>query len=86
METLIEALTHVNWKIESDTVQGCWNEIQNELITIVDMIIPCQKFKNNSSAALKTLPLEIKNLINRRKRLLAKPKRGLISLPRQLSK
>ena len=74
-DLLLHQLTQVDWSVKSDGVQGCWNEIENKLIKIVDNIAPHQEFKNNSCLKSKTTPHEIKYLINRRKNLLLKLKR-----------
>ena len=66
---LLDMLGNVTWNLEGDSVQDCWNDFENKLITIVDDIVPLTEFSNNTEAKLK-IPPEIKNVINTRKRLL----------------
>ena len=77
-EQLIINLRSIDWTIKSDDVQGCWNEIENKLINVIDDddIAPLEKFKNNSSIKTIKTPRDIKNLINRRRNLLAKIKKS----------
>jgi hypothetical protein len=42
---LIHLLNWVDWMIQSDTVQGCLNYIENKLIKIVDNIPKLQELK-----------------------------------------
>ena len=73
-EKLLQALMSEDWLLHSDDVQGCWNEMENKLIKIVDKLAPLQEFKNNSCTRVRMTPPVIKHLINRRKKLLAKLK------------
>jgi hypothetical protein len=61
-DNFIKLLNRVDWLIQRDTVQGCWNEIEKKYIKIVDKIAPLQKFKNNSCIESKTTPSEIKKI------------------------
>jgi hypothetical protein len=62
-------LGNITWNLEGDSVQDCWNEFDNKLISIEDDIDPLTEFSNNTVIKLKT-PAEIKKFINTRKRLL----------------
>ena len=68
-DTLCNLLQEENWSIEDDSIQGAWNTFENKLINIVDTLIPYRMFFNNTTSKIQ-LPLEIKNKMNRRKRLL----------------
>jgi hypothetical protein len=48
-ELLLEELREVDWNIASDGVQGCWNEIENILIKIVDKLA---RYKNSKTTPL----------------------------------
>jgi hypothetical protein len=71
-DALIHELNQVDWEIQSDMVQGSWDEIKNKLVAIVDKLAPLQEFKNNSCAKSRIIQADIKNLTIERKRLLAK--------------
>ena len=64
-------LGKVDWQLRSDSVQDCWNEFESKLVEVVDKIVPLTEFINNTFAKSK-IPPEIKNLMNKRKRLLFK--------------
>jgi hypothetical protein len=72
---LLNMLGNVNWNLQGDLVQDCWNELENKLISIVDDIVPLTEFSSNTMFKLK-IPTEIKNLINIRKRLLKRFKQN----------
>ena len=44
-QALVERLTEENW--DSDSVQSHWNDLENQLIEIVDELVPYAKHKNN---------------------------------------
>ena len=65
-------LSEVNWDIQDDTVQGFWNTFENNILGVIDRLIPMSK---ESSNGFKTdLPQIIKSKINRRRYLLKKSK------------
>ena len=43
---LCERLARINWNFESDLVQDFWNELESQLITVVDELIPIVEFTN----------------------------------------
>ena len=47
-QALVERLAKKNWDSDSDSVQSYWNEFENQLIEIVDELVPYAKHKNNS--------------------------------------
>jgi hypothetical protein len=71
-ESLLHSLSQEDWNLQSDNVQGCWNKMENKIIRIVDQLAPLQDFKNNSCTSSRIVPPSIKNLINQRKKLLAR--------------
>jgi hypothetical protein len=68
-------LGNVTWNLEGDSVQDCWNEFENKLISINDYIVPLTEFSDNTIIKLKTAP-EITNFKNIWKRLLKKSKQN----------
>ena len=67
-EWLNDELKKVDWNINIDDVQQYWNAFENELIKIVDRIVPLVDYSNN---IVKLKPhRSIKNKINKRNRLL----------------
>ena len=65
-------LSEVNWDIQDDTVQGFWNTFENNILDVIDQLIPMSKESLNG---FKTdLPQIIKSKINRRRYLLKKSK------------
>ena len=62
-------LAQERWEICDDTVQNCWNDIENKLIVIVDRLAPMVEFHNNSIRK-NPPPRTIQRKINCRKRLL----------------
>ena len=74
-DKLIVMLTNKNWTFESDSVQGYWNEIENQLAGIIDTLAPIGEFINNSSAKSCSKPDFIRKMLNRRKGLLNKLKK-----------
>jgi hypothetical protein len=75
-EKLIEMLKNKNWAFESDSVQGYWNEIENQLAGIIDTLAPVEEFTNNSSTKSLSTPDFIRKMQNRRKGLLKKNQKG----------
>ena len=39
-ESLNEKLKIINWKIEDENVQDYWNNFENKLISVVDLLVP----------------------------------------------
>ena len=75
-ETLTRCLKEINWGLTSDSVQGCWDEFENKLIRVVDVVAPLVEFVNDSCVKSVSTPAHIKTLLNRRKRLLLKKKKS----------
>ena len=73
---LVSMMSLLNWEIESDSVQDCWNEIENKLVNIIDILAPIEEFANESSVKSSKTPIFIKKLMNRRKHLLSRLKKG----------
>ena len=71
-ERLIYMLSAEDWDIMDDTVQGYWNSFEHKLINIVDSLIPMSLESNNEKNM--TVAPRMKNLINRRKRMVKKMK------------
>ena len=71
-ESLCNELSLIDWKIDTDGVQGFWNVFENQLINVVDKLVPTTKFVNNTIK--EPIPSVIKNKINIRNRLLKKRK------------
>jgi hypothetical protein len=44
---LCEKLSHVNWQAETGDVQSCWNNIENNILVVIDNLIPICSFNNN---------------------------------------
>ena len=68
---LCHLLREEDWSIQSDTVQGTWNIIENKIVKIVDKLAPEVTFVNNTMIKQKIDPA-IKVKINKRKKLLRK--------------
>jgi hypothetical protein len=51
-EQLIVNLRCIDWTIKSEDVQGCWNEIENKLIKVVDSIALLQELKKTPVSKL----------------------------------
>ena len=75
-ESLVRGLKGINWDLVSDTVQGCWDEFENKLVRVVDVVAPLVEFVNESCLKSVKTPPHIKTLLNRRKRLLLKKKKS----------
>ena len=67
-EALNEKLRSVDWNINIDNVQEFWNVFENNLIRVVDEIVPLTDFVGN--VVKSNIPKNIKNKINKRNRLL----------------
>ena len=68
--SLLEELSKLDFNIETDDVQSTWNNFENLLLPIVDLLAPLTEFSNNSAIkSLKPSPT-IKRKLNLRKRLL----------------
>ena len=72
---LCDMLRQEDWNIESDSVQGTWNIIENKIVKIVDKIVPMVTFVNNSKIKQKMDPA-IRTKINKRKKLLMQQKKS----------
>ena len=46
-ELLCTKLHQLDWEFKSDSVQDFWNEFENQLINLVDEIVPLVSFNNN---------------------------------------
>ncbi len=66
---LCEKLSNVNWQTDTGDVQSCWNNIENNILEVIDNLIPICSF-NNNVITKQSLPPWMKNKINLRKRLL----------------
>ena len=66
---LCENLNLVDWTCNANSVQGCWNDFENKLLGVVDVMIPLTYYSDKFTSK-HTLPSEIKNKCNLRKRLL----------------
>ena len=71
-DVLLTKLSASDWEFDYDSVQDYWNHFENQLLGIVDSIIPYVEFKDNLVKSV--TPPNIKNKINIRKRLLKKLK------------
>ena len=40
-------LSEVNWDIQDDTVQGFWNTFENNILGVIDRLIPMSKESSN---------------------------------------
>ena len=58
----------MDWNINIDNVQKFWNVFENNLIRVVDEIVPLTDFVGN--VVKSNIPKNIKNKINKRNRLL----------------
>ena len=45
--TLLNNLTQISWDSTETNTQQIWNEIENKLIKVVDIVAPMVEFKNN---------------------------------------
>ena len=72
---LCQALSCVEWDVGADNVQECWNQFENKLINVIDILIPLTEFENNK-AKNTTPPKFVKNWLNTRQRLLKKHKQA----------
>ena len=70
---LRDLLSTVDWNLQGDTVQDCWNDFETKLMCVVDQLVPITEFDNDVSKPTK-VPTGVKNLMNIRKRLLVKYK------------
>ena len=73
-EILINKLKDINFSNQISSVQSMWNTFENELIPIVDNIVPIVPFKQNITVSSQKMTPVIKNKINQRNRLLKKLK------------
>ena len=69
-DKLCNELSRVEFRMDSDDPQSLWNSFENELLTIVDELVPYVPFSNNQSLKSLKTPIPIKNKLNLRKRLL----------------
>ena len=69
-ELLLSRLSNADWNIKYDTVQDYWNHFENQLVTIVDSIVPYIEFIDKD--VKHATPPVIKNKLNIRNRLLKK--------------
>jgi hypothetical protein len=61
-ENLVIALSRIDWEIESDLVQGCWDEIENKITNVVDLLAHMVEFtKNSATKSMATPPQETTN-------------------------
>ena len=67
-EGLCQILAQRNWDFNSDSVQAYWNQFENQLVAVVDELVPLVQHRNSNITA--PVPACIKNKINERKRLL----------------
>ena len=72
-EILNESLNAINWHTDISDVQNFWNAFEQDLLSVVDQIVPVVEFTNNSVKNTET-PSSIKRCLNTRKRLLRKQK------------
>ena len=72
-QTLNDSLEAINWQIDISDVQNFWNAFEQDLLSVVDQIVPIVEFVNNSVKNVET-PCFIKRLLNTRKRLLRRQK------------
>ena len=45
---LLNNLTQISWKSTETNTQQIWNEIENKLLKVVDLVAPMVEFKNTS--------------------------------------
>jgi hypothetical protein len=62
-------LSSVDWSSDADEVQSCSNNFENKLLEVVDHLAPLKQYSDKIYKK-KSLPQNIKNMINLRKRLL----------------
>jgi hypothetical protein len=72
-EMLAEELGKVEWQTKIESIQELWNSIEQEILTVIDKLIPAEVI-NNLIKRGKNSPMVKKNL-NRRNYLLKKRKR-----------
>ena len=70
---LCDKLSEEDWDSLPDTVQSCWDVIENKIINIVDSLIPIVPFSNNTYC-VEQPPPHVKRKLNIRKRLLKRQK------------
>jgi hypothetical protein len=68
-QNFCECLTLVDWSCNFNSVQGCWNDFENKLLGVVDILIPLSCYSDKITSK-HTLPSVIKNKCNLIKRLL----------------
>ena len=73
-DKLLAKLRNVNFIANSQDPQFIWNNFENELVTIIDELIPYVPFINNQSKKSQEAPPLIKRKLNLRKNLLKKLK------------
>ena len=73
-ENLLIELNNYDWSLDYDKVQDNWNQFENQILLIIDTIVPYVKFQDNV-IKIGTPPI-IKNKINIRNRLLKNFKRN----------
>ena len=69
-DILVNKLQNVNFNLNSNNVQEAWNHFENVIINVIDDIVPIVPFVNNS--VKEKLSPTLKNLLNKKKRLLKK--------------
>ena len=57
-------LAQENWDFQSDSVQDYWNELKNQMISVIDKIAPLTRVVNKELPT--TIPNFIKQKINQR--------------------
>ena len=72
-EKLCQGLSKHNWSFTSDSVQAYWNQLENQLIKIIDELVPLVEHRNTNIEA--PVPSYIKHKLNERKRLLKSNRR-----------
>ena len=60
-------LEEVEWRIDIDNVQECWNDIEMKLVKVINVIVPIMPFNNNNISC--PIPPNIKCKINKQNRL-----------------
>lgn len=73
-DILCNKLASIDWDLKINDVQDFWNVFECELLNIIDIIAPMSKFTNNEVKTNATPP-SIKNVLNKRQRLLKKYKK-----------
>ena len=71
---LITLLSEVEFDTDISTVQELSNEIENKIVSVVDIIAPITKFVNNQLEKSNSNPEWLRKKIGLRKRLLKKLK------------